>query len=68
MQINVAAKLKDGNWRGATVVDNRFLDASVDADLSNVLAGAFVALFSAAIAEGSDLNVTISVTSPEATA
>jgi hypothetical protein len=68
MLINVAAKLKDGNWRGATIVDNKFLDAAVDSDLSNVLSAAFVALFSAAIAEGSDLSVTIAVTPPEASA
>jgi hypothetical protein len=64
MNINVVAKRRDGEWRGATVKDGVFQNAQVDSDMVAVLSDAFTILLSENFADGADLSVTIVASNP----
>jgi hypothetical protein len=67
MKINVAARLKDGQWRAATVVNNNFEDAAVGADLGDVMTSAFTVLFSQSFSEGDVVAIEINTSEPAPT-
>jgi hypothetical protein len=66
MQMNlvVAAKLKNGEWRSATIADGRFVDVVVSPSLTDVVGQGVAGALAASYPEGTEINVTLTVQHP----
>jgi hypothetical protein len=64
MNLVVAAKLKNGEWRSAIIADGRFVDVTVTGSLTDAVGQGIAGALAAEYPEGTEINVTLSVTHP----
>jgi hypothetical protein len=65
MVIQLVAKLRDEEWRAATILDNVFQDANVNSSLANVIGEALGPTMSQEFPEGTTFSLTVVVDLPK---
>ena len=61
MEIVVATKYKNHEWRGALIIDNKFQDALVASSLPDMIAKALGPVLSQVFQDGQEIGVNVSI-------
>jgi hypothetical protein len=64
MQIVIAAKRRNGQWRAAHIVDGVFSDAAISDALSDVVAGGIADVLTTDYPNGTDVAINVTVSTP----